>query len=54
MSAATAGGTIVINSTPNRHSSMALDYEMGLVRVAGSTAAFSSTSTGLYVAMSVL
>ena len=49
MSAATAGGTIVINSTPNRHSSMALDYEMGLVRVANSTAAFSSSSAGFRV-----
>lgn len=48
MSAAAAGGTIVINSTPSRHSSMALDYEMGLVRVTGSSAAFSS-STGFRV-----
>ena len=49
MSAATAGGTIVINSTPSRHSSMALDYEMGLVRVTGSSAAFSSSTAGFRV-----
>ena len=49
MSAAAAGGTIVINSTPSRHSSMALDYEMGLVRVTGSSAAFSSSTTGFRV-----
>ena len=40
MSAAATGGTIVINSAPTRPcSSVALDYEMGLVRVSASSAA---------------
>ena len=49
MSAAATGGTIVINSAPTRHSSMALDYEMGLVRVAASSAAFGNPSAGFRV-----
>lgn len=49
MSAAATGGTIVINSAPTRHSSMALDYEMGLVRVAASSAAFGNSAAGFRV-----
>ena len=49
MSAAATGGTIVINSAPTRHSSMALDYEMGLVRVAASSAAFGNSTSGFRV-----
>ena len=49
MSAAATGGTIVINSAPTRHSSVALDYEMGLVRVAASSAALGSSTAGFRV-----
>ena len=49
MSAAATGGTVVINSASTRHSSMALDYEMGLVRVAASSAAFGNSATGFRV-----
>ena len=49
MSAAATGGTIVINSAPTRHSSVALDYEMGLVRVAASSAAFGNSTSGFRV-----
>ena len=49
MSAAATGGTVVINSASTRHSSMALDYEMGLVRVAASSAAFGNSTTGFRV-----
>ena len=49
MSAAATGGTIVINSAPTRHSSVALDYEMGLVRVAATSAALGSSTAGFRV-----
>lgn len=49
MCAAITGGTIVINSAPTRHSSMALDYEMGLVRVASSSSVFTNSAAGYKV-----
>ena len=49
MCAAITGGTIVINSAPTRHSAMALDYEMGLVRVASSSSVFTNSAAGYKV-----